>query len=307
MPNPASFTRTTKADVASRLAVERDRMVQLACPLKAAEEPEGCWPYSIDGIDRKRLQLGATLRSVGKGTQEIMLLQALRQAVLDANLELVSRGLVLYTFGNASGISREEGLVAIKPSGVPYESMSVEDIVITDMNGRLVEGKLRPSSDLATHLEIYKHFPESGGVAHTHSEFATAWAQAQRPIPCFGTTHADYFHGPVPVTAALTPNEIAGDYEKNTGTAICRLFEQLGTDRVPAVLVAGHAPFCWGATPSEAAHNAVILEAVARIAYYTIGIARDAAPLTPTLHDKHYLRKHGKNAYYGQAKNEDKE
>lgn len=231
-----------------------------------------------------------------------MLLQTLRQAVLDANLELVRRGLVLYTFGNASGISREQGLVAIKPSGVPYESMSPEDIVVTDLSGCVVEGKLRPSSDLATHLELYKHFPDAGGVAHTHSEFATAWAQAQRSIPCFGTTHADYFHGPVPVTACLTPEEIAGDYEKNTGLAICRLFDQLGTDRIPAALVAGHAPFCWGPTPSEAAHNAVILESVARMAYYTIGIAPDAAPLARQLHDKHYLRKHGKNAYYGQAK-----
>src|SRR5262249_10270766 len=157
-----------------------------------------------------------------------------------------------------------------KPSGVPYERMSAADIVITDLSGRVIEGKLRPSSDLATHLEIYNHFPTSGGVAHTHSEFATAWAQAHRPIPCFGTTHADYFHGPVPVTEALTPEEVAGDYEKNTGVAIRRLFERLDTDRVPAVLVAGHAPFCWGATPSEAAHNAVILESVARMAYYTI-------------------------------------
>src|SRR5882757_8501252 len=235
-----------------------------------------------------------------------MLLPTLRQAVLEANLELVRRGLVLYTFGNASGISREDGLVAIKPSGVPYESMSAADIVITDLSGQVVEGSLRPSSDLATHLEIYKHFPNTGGVAHTHSEFATAWAQAERPIPCFGTTHADYFHGPVPITAPLTSEEVAGDYEKHTGAAICRLFDELRTDRVPAVLVAGHAPFCWGATPSEAAHNAVILESVARMAYYTIGIARDAAPLAQTLHDKHYLRKHGASAYYGQAKDEDK-
>lgn len=231
-----------------------------------------------------------------------MLLQALREAVLDANLELVRRGLVLYTFGNASGISREQGLVAIKPSGVPYETMSPKDIVVADLSGQVVEGNLRPSSDLATHLEIYKKFPEAGGVAHTHSEFATTWAQAGRPIPCFGTTHADYFHGPVPVTDWLTPDEIDGDYEKNTGVAICRLFDQLRTDSIPAVLVAGHAPFCWGPTPSEAAHHAVILESVARMAYYTIGINPDAKPLAHQLHDQHYLRKHGKNAYYGQAK-----
>ncbi len=229
-----------------------------------------------------------------------MLLETLRQAVLDANLELVRRGLVLFTFGNASGISRSEGLVAIKPSGVPYETMSAEDIVVTDLDGRVVEGKLRASSDLPTHLEIYKRFPRVGGIAHTHSEFATAWAQAGRAIPCFGTTHADYFHGPVPVTPDLQPEEIADNYEKNTGLAICRLFNQLGTDRIPAVLVAGHAPFCWGTTPAEAAHNAVILESVARMAYYTVGIASAAEPISRELHDKHYLRKHGSKAYYGQ-------
>ncbi|HTR65569.1 MAG TPA: L-ribulose-5-phosphate 4-epimerase [Terriglobales bacterium] len=230
-----------------------------------------------------------------------MRLPSLREQVLEANLELVRRGLVLYTFGNASGISREEGLVAIKPSGVPYEIMKPEDIVISDLEGKIVEGNLRPSSDLPTHLELYKHFPNIGGVAHTHSEFATAWAQAGRPIPCFGTTHADYFHGPVPVTAQLTAEEINTAYELNTGVAICRVFAKIEADHVPAVLVAGHAPFCWGPTVGEAAHNAVILESVARMAYYTIGIASDAAPLSRTLHDKHFLRKHGKTAYYGQV------
>ncbi|MGA8540954.1 MAG: L-ribulose-5-phosphate 4-epimerase AraD [Terriglobales bacterium] len=229
-----------------------------------------------------------------------MLLQILRQQVLEANLELVRRGLVLYTFGNASGIARDKALIAIKPSGVPYDTMTAEDIVVTDMTGHVVEGKLRPSSDLATHIEIYKRFPDAGGVTHTHSEFATAWAQARRPIPCFGTTHADYFHGEVPVTADLTPEEIAKDYEKNTGLAITRLFDQLGDAKIPAVLVAGHAPFCWGATPSESAHHAVILESVARMAYYTIAIAAEAAPLSRALHDKHFLRKHGSQAYYGQ-------
>lgn len=229
-----------------------------------------------------------------------MLLQILRQQVLDANLELVRRGLVLYTFGNASGIARDRGLIAIKPSGVPYDTMSPEDIVVTDMTGRVVDGKLRPSSDLATHIEIYKRFPDAGGVAHTHSEFATAWAQARRPIPCFGTTHADYFHGTVPVTGELSPDEIATDYEKNTGRAIARLFEGIATPGIPAALVAGHAPFCWGASPAEAAHNAVILESVARMAYYTIGIAAGAGPLSRALHDKHFLRKHGSQAYYGQ-------
>jgi L-ribulose-5-phosphate 4-epimerase len=153
---------------------------------------------------------------------------------------------------------------------------------------------------LATHIEIYARFPDAGGVAHTHSEFATAWAQARRPIPCFGTTHADYFHGAVPVTGELTSEEIATDYEKNTGLAITRLFDGIGTPGIPAALVAGHAPFCWGATPAEAAHNAVILESVARMAYYTIEIAKEAAPLSRALHDKHFLRKHGSEAYYGQ-------
>ncbi len=231
-----------------------------------------------------------------------MLLQTLREEVLDANLELVRRGLVLYTFGNASGISRKDGLVAIKPSGVPYEDLAPEHMVITKLDGQIVEGELRPSSDLPTHLEIYKHFPHAGGVAHTHSEFATAWAQAGMPIPCFGTTHADYFHGEVPVTPALTPEEIATDYEKNTGVVICRLFRQLDPDAVPAVLVARHGPFCWGATAAAAAHHAVILEAVARMAYYTRTLAGEASPLGRTLHDKHFLRKHGQGAYYGQVK-----
>jgi L-ribulose-5-phosphate 4-epimerase len=230
-----------------------------------------------------------------------MLLQSLREEVLDANLELVRRGLVLYTFGNASGISRQDGLIAIKPSGVPYDKMTSGDLVITDLAGKIIEGKLQPSSDLPTHLELYKRFPDIGGVAHTHSEFATAWAQACTPIPCFGTTHADYFHGPVPVTPCLAAEEIAGDYEKNTGLAICKVFDRLGVDDIPAVLVAGHAPFCWGTTAAEAAHNAVILESVARMAYYTIGIAAQANPISRELHDKHFLRKHGRNAYYGQV------
>jgi L-ribulose-5-phosphate 4-epimerase len=230
-----------------------------------------------------------------------MLLESLREEVLDANLELVRRGLVLYTFGNVSGISRPDGLIAIKPSGVPYESMKAQDIVISDLDGRVVEGTLRPSSDLATHVELYKRFPGAGGVVHTHSEFATAWAQARRPIPCFGTTHADYFHGPVPVTPDLTPEEISGDYEKNTGLAICRLFDTLEADDTQAVLVAGHAPFCWARSAADASHTAVILESVARMAYYTLGIAEETRPISSALHDKHYLRKHGKNAYYGQV------
>ena len=231
-----------------------------------------------------------------------MLLKTLREEVLEANLELVRRGLVLYTFGNASGFDRNEGLVAIKPSGVPYEELKPEHMVVCDLEGAVVEPKLRPSSDLATHLELYRHFPNIGGVAHTHSEFATAWAQADTPIPCLGTTHADYFHGSVPVTEALTPQQIAGDYEFETGKAICRTFADLDPDSIPAVLVAGHAPFCWGPTAAAAAHNAVILEYVARMASHTLLINPESRPLARALHDKHFLRKHGRNAYYGQVK-----
>jgi L-ribulose-5-phosphate 4-epimerase len=173
---------------------------------------------------------------------------------------------------------------------------------MTDLAGKIIDGNLRPSSDLATHLELYKHFSTIGGVAHTHSEFATAWAQAETPIPCLGTTHADYFHGPVPVTERLHASEIAGDYELETGTAICRTFSKLDSKAIPAVLVAGHAPFCWGASAAEAAHHAVILEYVARMAYHTLLINSDSQPLTRELHEKHFLRKHGHNAYYGQVK-----
>ena len=231
-----------------------------------------------------------------------MLLKTLREEVLESNLELVRRGLVLYTFGNVSGIDRKEGLVAIKPSGVPYEELKPEHIVISDLTGKIVDGTLRPSSDLPTHLELYRNFPTIGGVAHTHSEFATAWAQAETPIPCFGTTHADSFHGPIPVTERLTPAEIEGDYELETGTAICRTFAKLDPNAIPAVLVAGHAPFCWGPTSAEAAHNAVILEYVARMASHTLSINAESRPLARELHDKHFLRKHGRNAYYGQVK-----
>ena len=231
-----------------------------------------------------------------------MLLKTLREEVLEANLELVRRGLVLYTFGNVSGIDRDEGLVAIKPSGVPYEELTAAHIVVTDLEGAVVETKLRPSSDLATHLELYKHFSNIGGVAHSHSEFATAWAQAGRPIPCFGTTHADYFHGAIPVTDCLSSAQIEGDYELETGKGICRTFSKLDPDAIPAVLVAGHAPFCWGASARAAAHSAVIVEYVAKMAYHTLVINSESTPLARELHDKHFLRKHGRNAYYGQVK-----
>jgi L-ribulose-5-phosphate 4-epimerase len=229
-----------------------------------------------------------------------MMLKRLRAEVLDANLELVRRGLVLYTFGNASAIDRERGLVAIKPSGVPYEGMKASDIVIVDMDGNTVEGTLRPSSDLATHLILYKAFPNIGGVAHTHSHAATVWAQAGREIPCFGTTHADYFHGPVPVTPHLSQEEIESDYEANTGHAIVRRFEGIDALSRPGVLVAGHAPFAWGVSAAEAAYHAVILEEVARMAIETLTVNAAANPISRHLLDKHFLRKHGSAASYGQ-------
>ena len=231
-----------------------------------------------------------------------MILKTLREEVLEANLELVRRGLVLYTFGNASGIARDEGLVVIKPSGVAYDRMKPEDLVVTDLNGKIVEGSLRPSSDLPTHLVLYRAFTSIGGIAHTHSRAATAWAQAQREIPCFGTTHADYFHGPIPVTKPLRPAEIRKDYEANTGQAIVRRFAKLDPLRARAVLVAGHAPFCWGKTPAEAAHVAVIVEEIAGMAFQTLAANPKARAISQHLHDKHFLRKHGSGAYYGQNK-----
>lgn len=228
------------------------------------------------------------------------MLEALRAEVLEANLELVRRGLVIYTFGNASGVSREHGLLAIKPSGVPYEKMTAADIVIADLNGKVVEGKLNPSSDLATHAALYRAFPTIGGVAHTHSRHATAWAQARREIPCFGTTHADYFHGPIPVTDALTPEEIDDDYEGNTGVAIIRRMQGRDPLSCPGVLVANHAPFCWGKSATDAAHNAVIVEEVAAMAWQTITINPQATPVADALLNKHHFRKHGPKATYGQ-------
>jgi L-ribulose-5-phosphate 4-epimerase len=231
-----------------------------------------------------------------------MLLPELRKNVLQANLDLVRQGLVLFTFGNVSGITREKGLVVIKPSGVPYDSMEPAHMVVTDLAGKIIEGKLRPSADLPTHLALYHAFPTIGGVAHTHSEYATAWGQARRPIPCFGTTHADYFHGPVPVTEMMADPEIDADYELNTGHAIVRAFQKIDHTAIPAVLVANHGPFCWGQDAREAAHHAAILEAVARVAFLTVGINERAEPIGRTIHDKHYLRKHGTDAYYGQKK-----
>jgi L-ribulose-5-phosphate 4-epimerase len=231
------------------------------------------------------------------------MLKSLREEVLEANLELVRRGLVLYTFGNASGIDRERELVVIKPSGVAYDTMKPSDLVVVDLDGNPVEGDLRPSSDLPTHLILYREFVQIGGVVHTHSRAATAWAQAQVPIPCFGTTHADYFHGQIPVTSCLSPEEIRSDYEANTGHLIVRCFSRVDPLAMPAVLVAGHAPFCWGRSASEAAHTAVVLEEVAALAFQTLAIRADTASIAPDLLDKHFFRKHGSEAYYGQDVN----
>jgi len=228
------------------------------------------------------------------------MLETLRAEVLEANLEVVRRGLVIYTFGNASGLARGEGLVVIKPSGVPYDKMTPAHMVVTDLEGRVVEGSLRPSSDLATHVALYRAFPTIGGIVHTHSRHATAWAQAGREIPCFGTTHADYFHGAVPITRHLTPQEIEADYEGNTGVAIIEAFAGREPLEFPGVLVAGHGPFCWGRTPDEAAHNAVVLEYLAGMAAETLAINAQAAPISDAQRNRHYFRKHGPKATYGQ-------
>jgi L-ribulose-5-phosphate 4-epimerase len=228
------------------------------------------------------------------------MLETLKADVLEANLELVRRGLVIHTWGNASGIDRDQGLIVIKPSGVPYDSMRAEDMVVTDMDGDVVEGSLKPSSDLGTHIQLYVTFTEIGGVVHTHSEYATAWAQAARPIPPLGTTHADYFYGPIPVTEELSTFDIKGDYVLNTGLAITRRFRSLDPEAIPGVLVAGHAPFAWGATVHEAAHNAVVLEAVAKMAWVTFQINPNARQVSQALLDRHYFRKHGTEATYGQ-------
>lgn len=229
-----------------------------------------------------------------------MILQRLREEVLEANLEIVRRGLVLYTFGNASGFDPDSNRVVIKPSGVAYETLKPEHFVVVDINGSTVDGDLRPSSDLPTHLALYRAFKGVRGVVHTHSRYATAWAQARKDIPCLGTTHADYLRGPIPVTAHMPTEEIESEYELNTGHAIIRLFRNLDPFETPAVLVAGHAPFTWGPTPADAAHMAVIVEELAHLAYLTFAINHEAGQLSDTLRDKHFLRKHGATAYYGQ-------
>jgi L-ribulose-5-phosphate 4-epimerase len=228
-----------------------------------------------------------------------MLLQTLREQVLEANLELSRRGLALFTFGNASGIDRASGLVAIKPSGVPYERMRAEDLPILDLDGKVVDGAMRPSSDLDTHLALYRFSAAIGGVVHTHSRSATTWAQARRSIPCLGTTHADYFRGEVPVTGELSDEEVRTE-EASTGAAIVRALADRDPLEMPAMLVAGHGPFTWGRDAAEAAHHAVLLEEVAALALGTVSVNPAAVPIPRALLDRHFLRKHGAGAFYGQ-------
>lgn len=232
------------------------------------------------------------------------MLEDMKKAVLEANLLLPKYGLVTFTWGNVSAIDRATGLVVIKPSGVCYEVMTADDMVVTDLEGRVVEGTLRPSSDLRTHLELYRAFPCVGGVCHTHSRNAVAFAQAERPLPCYGTTHADYFFGPVPCTRQLTEAEVRGDYELETGRVIAETFARGGLDcaAVPAVLVGKHGPFTWGATPEKAVENSAVLEECARMALLTEQADPKAAPALQYLLEKHYYRKHGAGAYYGQNK-----
>ena len=229
------------------------------------------------------------------------MLEQLKRDVYRANLDLVKEGLVIQTWGNASSIDRTRGLVVIKPSGVSYGRMKPRDMVVVSLKtGRVVEGRLKPSSDTPTHLVLYRAFPEIDGVVHTHSLYATAWAQARRKIPAYGTTQADYWYGEVPCTRALTPREIKGDYETNTGHVIVESVKKLNPLEHPAVLVAGHGPFTWGRNVDDAVHNALVLEFVARLASETLRLNSRVKPMETALLQKHYLRKHGKNAYYGQ-------
>ncbi|MEG2931070.1 MAG: L-ribulose-5-phosphate 4-epimerase [Ruthenibacterium sp.] len=230
------------------------------------------------------------------------MLEALKKEVLEANLLLPKHGLVTFTWGNVSGIDREKGLVVIKPSGVAYDAMTAEDMVVVDAaSGEIREGKLQPSSDTPTHLALYRAFPNIGGVVHTHSRWATIYAQAGRSIPALGTTHADYFYGEIPCTRKLTPQEIAGEYEAETGSVIVKTFAEKAPDDVPAVLVHSHGPFAWGSSAQNAVHNAVVLEEVAFMAWHDQMLHPQIEPMQQELLDKHYLRKHGANAYYGQS------
>lgn len=231
------------------------------------------------------------------------MLEALKELVCKANLELPKYGLVTFTWGNVSGVDRESGLMVIKPSGVEYDNMTVEDMVVVSLKtGEKVEGKWKPSSDTATHVALYNAFPEIGGIVHTHSRQATSFAQAGRGIPAYGTTHGDYFYGEIPCTRKMTPEEIAGEYEKETGNVIIETFKDLDENTIPAVLVNSHGPFSWGTDPENAVHNAVVLEELAFMALQTEILNPNIRPMQQELLDKHFLRKHGKNAYYGQDK-----
>ena len=229
------------------------------------------------------------------------MLEQLKKKVFEANMALPRHGLVIFTWGNVSGIDREKGLIVIKPSGVDYDEMKQEDMVVVDWNGNVVEGRYKPSSDTATHLEMYKAFPGVGGIVPTHSTWATIFSQAGSDIPALGTTHADYFYGPIPCTRPMTAEEIQTEYEKNTGLVITETFKEKDPEQIPAVLVREHGPFSWGKDPAEAVYHAVVLEQLAQMAYYTQALrGGDSQPMQQELLDKHFLRKHGANAYYGQ-------
>ena len=230
------------------------------------------------------------------------MLEELKKKVYEANMELPRRGLITYTWGNVSGIDRDTGYFVIKPSGVDYDKLRPEDMVVMDLEGNRIEGTLNPSSDTPTHLELYKKYPEIGGVVHTHSPEATSWAQAGRDIPLYGTTHADYFYGPIPCARSLTPEEIGGEYERNTGLVIIETFEQRGLNpmHTPGVLCTNHGPFTWGKDAAEAVHNAVVLEEVAFMDFHAMMLAPGLPAMQQELLDKHYFRKHGPGAYYGQ-------
>lgn len=228
------------------------------------------------------------------------MLEKLKEQVYEANMELQRKGLIIYTWGNVSGIDRESGLVVIKPSGVEYDTMKPEDMVVLDLQGNIVEGKYKPSTDTPTHLVLYNNYPTIGGVVHTHSEWATTYAQAGMSIPAFGTTHADYFYGDIPCTRDLTDEEINGEYEKETGNVIVETIGEKDPLEVPGILVKNHAPFTWGKDPNSAVYNAVVLDKVAQMAYNTMTLNTRVSRVKQNLLDKHYLRKHGANAYYGQ-------
>lgn len=232
------------------------------------------------------------------------MLEKLKQEVLEANLELVKQGLVIYTWGNVSGVDRETGLVVIKPSGVSYNNMKAKDMVVVDLEGNIIEGDLKPSSDTPTHLILYKKYNIIGGIVHTHSEWATSFAQAGKDIPCYGTTHADYFYGNIPCTRKLTEEEIQGEYEKETGNVILETLKNRNIKplEIPGILVFNHGPFAWGETPSKVVHNAKVLEEVSKMAFRTQALNKNITAIDKILLDKHYLRKHGKSAYYGQSK-----